>query len=374
MIYFDSAATTFQKPPQVRRAMGKAMECCASPGRGGYVQARRADALVFSCREAAAKLFDCAPEQVVFTMNATHGLNIAIRSLVRPGSRVVISGFEHNAVVRPLHLLGADVVIAGGKLFDSDAVLEDFARTITPRTAAVICTHVSNVFGFILPVTEIAALCRERGVPFVLDASQSAGSIAISLQKSGADFVAMPGHKGLYGPQGTGILLCAQPGLPLLAGGTGTQSKLRDMPSELPERLEAGTQNVCGIAGLRAGIQYVLDSTEAEIMAHEQKLRRRLLARMQRMEGITVFVGPDGLQSGVLSFCVPGLDCVDAAELLGSQGIAVRAGLHCAPLAHESANTLQDGTVRISFSAFNTQKEVDLAADALSGLHHYAEM
>ena len=214
MIYFDAAATTWQKPPQVRRAVARAMERLASPGRGGYRQAREAEQMMYDCRLAAAALFGCEPEQAVFTMNATHGLNIAVKSLVRRGGRVVISGFEHNAVVRPLHAAGARTVAAGRALFDPDAVLDAFDRAITRDTDAVICTHVSNVFGFILPVEEIAGLCRARGVPLIVDASQSAGILPVSLRGLGARFIAMPGHKGLYGPQGTGLLLCAEPGEP----------------------------------------------------------------------------------------------------------------------------------------------------------------
>lgn len=363
VIYFDAAATTLQKPPEVRRAVLRAMESCASPGRGGYASAQAADRLLFDCRTEAAKLFDCEPEQAVFTMNATHGLNIAVKSLLRPGQKAVISGFEHNAVLRPLHALGAEVCVAGRALFDRDAVLEGFERAITGDTAAVICTHVSNVFGFILPVAEISALCRMRGVPFILDASQSAGLLPVSLRDLGADFIAMPGHKGLYGPQGTGLLLCAQPGRTLTEGGTGTASRSREMPGELPERHEAGTPNVCGIAGLRAGLRYIMDHADGELLRHECTLRARLSGKLRRL-GAECFCGKD--QTGVLSVRIPGLDCEDAAELLARQGVAVRAGLHCAPLAHESAGTSETGTVRLSFSAFNTRQEVDHAAFAVS--------
>lgn len=365
MIYFDSAATTLQKPPGVRRAVACAIEQLASPGRGGYWQAQAAERLMFECRMEAAGLFSCEPEQVVFTMNATHGLNIAIKSLVSPGQRVVISGFEHNAVRRPLHAAGANVVVAGRRLFDRKGMLNAFEDAITPHTAAVVCTHVSNVFGFILPLEEIAALCRERGVPLIVDASQSAGCLPVSLKRLGAQFIAMPGHKGLFGPQGTGLLLCARPGSALLEGGTGSQSRLAEMPEELPERHEAGTPNVCGIAGLRAGLQFVHDTGEAEILAHEQKLRRRLQAKLRRFEGLECFAGPFTSQSGVLSLRIGAVDCEDAAQMLAQKNIAVRAGLHCAPLAHESAGTLEGGTVRISFSPFNTAREVDALACAL---------
>ncbi|MBE7005607.1 MAG: aminotransferase class V-fold PLP-dependent enzyme [Ruminococcaceae bacterium] len=368
MIYFDAAATTWQKPPQVRRAVARAMERLASPGRGGYRQAREAEQMMYDCRLAAAALFGCEPEQAVFTMNATHGLNIAVKSLVRRGGRVVISGFEHNAVVRPLHAAGARTVAAGRALFDPDAVLDAFDRAITRDTDAVICTHVSNVFGFILPVEEIAGLCRARGVPLIVDASQSAGILPVSLRGLGARFIAMPGHKGLYGPQGTGLLLCAEPGEPLLSGGTGTQSRLAEMPGELPERHEAGTPNVCGIAGLRAGLDFLHTCEPGELAAHERALCRHVIRLLQPEKAVTCFSGPPACQSGVLSLRIRGLDGEEAAELLANSGVAVRAGLHCAPLAHESAGTLDGGTVRLSFSAFNSRRETEIFAETLSGL------
>lgn len=363
MLYFDAAATTFQKPPSVRRAVLRAMETMASPGRGGHRQARLAEELLYDCRVQAAALFDCGPEQVVFTMNATHGLNLAIKSLVGPGDRAVISGFEHNAVRRPLYAVGAETVIAGRALFDPSAVLADFDEKITPGTAAVICTHVSNVFGFVLPVEGIARLCRARGVPLIVDASQSAGSLPLSLRALGARFIAMPGHKGLYGPQGTGLLLCAGPGKPLLEGGTGTQSALPQMPEELPERLEAGTPNVCGIAGLRAGLHFLRDSAPGEILRHERRVLDRVCNRLESLERVRIWRGT--AQTGVLALRIRGLDGEDAAELLAQRGVAVRAGLHCAPLAHESAGTLEGGALRLSFSAFNTLREADLFAERL---------
>ena len=208
MIYLDAGATTLQKPPAVALAVQSAMRRMATPGRGGHPPAMRAADAVYDCRCLAGALFDAQPEQVVFTMNATHALNLAIKTLVKPGGRAVISGFEHNAVLRPLHHLGAEIIVAGRRLFDPADTISAFDRAITPGTSAVICTHVSNVFGYILPVEEIAALCRARGVPFVLDASQSAGLLPVRLAELGADFIGMPGHKALYGPQGTGLLPC----------------------------------------------------------------------------------------------------------------------------------------------------------------------
>lgn len=357
-MYFDNGATTLQKPAAVGRAVRRAMKLCASPGRGGYCAAMQAADAVYHCREVAAALFETTPERVAFTMNATHGLNYAIHSLVRPGDPVVVSGFEHNAVMRPLALLGADVAVAGRRLFEPADTLAAFDAAITPQTKAVICTHVSNVFGYILPVEEIAALCRMRGVPFVLDASQSAGTLQVSMERLQAEFIAMPGHKGLYGPQGTGILLCG--GMlpaPLIAGGTGSQSRLLQMPMELPDRVEPGTHNVPGICGLAAGMEFVQRRGTAQILRQEQRLLTHLKTALQKTPGLRLFTAENGAQSGTVSLQANGWDCEQLAELLARRRIAVRAGLHCAPVAHESAETLESGTVRISFSAFNTMRE-----------------
>jgi selenocysteine lyase/cysteine desulfurase len=300
---------------------------------------------VYDCREAAAELFRCQPEQVVLTSNCTHGLNIAIRTLVGDGDPVVISGFEHNAVTRPLHALGAKVMVAGRRLFDHGDTLTEFEKALKKGPKAAIFTHVSNVFGYILPVEQMAALCRQYGVPFIVDAAQSAGSMDLDFGKLGADFIAMPGHKGLLGPQGTGLLLCGQVAQPLLFGGTGSDSIRQEMPEYLPERLEAGTVNVPGIAGLAAGVRYVRQLGTGTIFRRERAAGEKVAAGLQRL-GMKVFSGPH--QSGTVSF-IPRGDCEEMGEKLARRGIAVRAGIHCAPLAHESAGTLQTGTLRVSF-------------------------
>lgn len=345
MIYLDNGATSFHKPPQVRQAILEAMDRCANPGRGGYGAAMEAANRVFRCREAAGKLFCCQPDQVVFTSNCTHGLNIAIRSLVRPGSRVVISGFEHNAVTRPLYGLGAQVTVAGRKLFDWDNMLEEFERALDRGVDAAVFTHVSNAFGYILPVEQISEMCRRKGIPFAVDAAQSAGTLPVSLEKLEADFIAMPGHKGLLGPQGTGLLLCRRIPEPMLMGGTGSESRNQQMPDFLPDRAEAGTLNVPGIAGLEAGIRYVRQKG-LEKIARREAHAAKCCAEGLRKIGMSVFSGPH--QAGTVSF-VPEYDCEETADALAKQGIAVRAGLHCAPTAHESAGTLDTGTVRVSF-------------------------
>lgn len=369
MIYFDSAATTFQKPATVAAAMNDALKTMSSPGRGGYPAAMRAADIVFDCRSELADLYGVeSPEQVVFTLNATHALNIAIKSLVPPGGQVLISGYEHNAVTRPLKALNANIQIASGPLFQPKASLAAFERQLNQnnlnhsRLNAVICNHVSNVFGFVQPVERIAALCRKRGVPFIIDASQSAGLLPMNLKALGAAFIAMPGHKGLYGPQGTGVLLCNQqtPVKTLLEGGTGSLSLQQEMPDFLPDRLEAGTHNVPGIAGLLAGVRYIRQRGPENICTWERKLAQMASEGLRIMNGVRVYARPDlAAQVGVVSFTVPGKDVEEIGMALAEHEIAVRCGLHCAPLAHETAGTADSGTVRLSFSDWNTREEVD---------------
>lgn len=364
MIYLDAAATSFQKPAAVRRAVTEAMQHMTTPGRGGHYAAARAASAVYACRERAGRMFGVPePENVVFTMNATHALNLAIRTLVSPWDPVVISGYEHNAVTRPLHALGAKVRVAAGRLFDPEAVLDDFRRLL-PGAKCAVCTHVSNVFGFVLPVREIAQLCREQGVPLIVDASQSAGVLDLDLTEIGAAFIAMPGHKGLLGPQGTGLLLCGKKADPILFGGTGSQSREQTMPEELPERLEAGTQNVPGIAGLSAGLSYLSPRMTA-IRAQERALTAVLAERLRGCSGMEVFYAGGDAQTGVLSVRHDRIDCETFAAMLSESGIAVRAGLHCAPLAHRNAGTLETGTIRLSLSPFTTQKEIERASERI---------
>lgn len=366
MIYLDSGATSFRKPPGVYRAVQKAMTVCANPGRGGYPAARRASEAVYNCREEAGRLFDCLPEQVVLTGSCTHGLNLAIHSCVRPGSRVVITGFEHNAVTRPLRALGVDLRVAGRKLFDWEDTLADFERKLDQADAAVF-THVSNVFGYILPAEQMARMCRDRGIPFVIDAAQSAGTLPVSLKNLGADFIAMPGHKGLLGPQGTGLLLCKGGAEPLFYGGTGSDSRRQTMPEELPDRLEAGTLNVPGHAGLGEGLKYVRNMGTEAIFRREHQLMQRCIRGLERA-GMQVFRGDH--QAATVSFRT-GQDCEEAARTLGDLGIAVRAGLHCAPFAHESAGTLETGTVRVSIGYGTFEGEISGFLRAVSKLPRF---
>ena len=361
MIYFDAGATTLQKPEAVARAMYRAVGTLSSPGRGSYPATRAAEETDLRCRTLAAELFGVTdPERVVFTSSATHGLNIAIRTLVKPGGRVVISGYEHNAVTRPLHAIpGVEITVADAPLFDREEMVRQFAQALETPADAVICTHVSNVFGCVQPVEEMAALCAEAGVPFLLDASQSAGILPVRMDALHAAFIAMPGHKGLYGPQGTGLLLCNHETAPLLYGGTGSLSKLQTMPDMLPDRLESGTHNMPGIAGLLEGIRYVQRTGVETIAAHERRLTMQAVELLRHTEGIRLF-WQEGFrhQTGVLSFVAEGVDCEELGEAMARQGVALRAGLHCAPLAHCTVGTLKTGTVRFSPSAFNTSRQV----------------
>ncbi len=359
MIYLDNAATTLKKPPEVARRVREAVNNLSSPGRGAYEWAARAADTAYRCREKAAELFDVPePERVVLTFNATHGLNIALRSLVKPGDKVLISGYEHNSVVRPLHAAGALVEVARAELFEPEFAMLAFESRMTEDVSLVVCNHISNVFGYIQPVEALAELCRDRGIPLVIDASQSAGVEKISFSKLRPAFIAMPGHKALYGPQGTGLLLCGREPEPLLYGGTGSLSRPVTMPESLPDRLEAGTHNMPGIAGLEAGLDFVLEKGTERISAYEKKLLACMTKQLGRVRGIELYASERGeFQAGVLSFNITGMEPETAAEELAKRGIAVRAGLHCAPLAHETAGT--EGTVRVSVSVFTGKRELN---------------
>lgn len=365
MVYLDNAATTLRKPPEVAAAVTEALRSCANPGRGGHAAAERAERTVYRTRVLAAEFFALEPEQVCFTANATEGLNIALRSLVRAGDRVVISGLEHNAVTRTLAGIGAEIVPVRAPLFDEAAWLEGFESALRSGAGAAVCMQVSNVFGCVLPVERIGALCAARGVPFVVDASQSAGILPVRPAAWNADFTAMPGHKALLGPQGTGLLLCRRRPAPYRFGGTGSQSLLQTMPEELPDRIEAGTLNVPGIAGLGAGLRWLRQRSQQALAAKERALLGRAVGGLREL-GVPVFSGRE--QCGVLSFRLPGMDCEEAAAAYARAGIALRAGLHCAPLAHETAGTLPEGTVRLSLSALSAPEEIEAFLACTRGL------
>ena len=277
---------------------------------------------------------------------------------------MVISGFEHNAVTRPLHELTDKIVVAGRKLFDWEDTVTSFEKALRQGADAAVFTHMSNVFGYILPVEEMSRLCRQYGVPFIIDAAQSAGTLPVNLEELGAAFIAMPGHKGLLGPQGTGLLLCGQLPEPLLLGGTGSESIRQQMPDFLPDRAEAGTLNVPGIAGLEKALAYLERTGIDTVFRTEQRQMQRCVRGLKKL-GVRVFSGEH--QGGTVSF-VSERDCEELAQQLGQRGIAVRAGLHCAPLAHESAGTLESGTVRVSFGHDAANFQTDALLRTLSKL------
>lgn len=373
MIYFDSAATTLQKPAAVRRAVQDALRTCANPGRGGHAPAMRAAQTVYACRRELSELFRVGdPNRVVFTANATCALNIALRSVLREGGHAVVTGFEHNAVIRPLEELkraGVTYTAARSAPFDARGCYNAVCEALRPDTVCVVCCHVSNVFGCVQPLAEIDALCTRRGIPLIVDASQSAGVQDLDAQSlRAAAFICMPGHKSLFGPQGTGVLLCCKDIKPysLVQGGTGSLSHQRTQPDFLPDALESGTLNVPGIAGLLAGVCYVRARTPAAIRRTEERLCAHLAARLAAVPGVRVFAGAG--QAGVLSFTADWSDPETLCGELGKRGFCLRGGLHCAPLAHESAGTLETGTARASFSPFNTPGETEALARAVAAL------
>lgn len=368
MIYLDNAATTFIKPRAVEEAVRGAMRGAAGYARGGYAAAMRAGEMMYACREQAAALFGLAdPARVVLTMNATHALNLAIHALARPGTRTVVGGYEHNAVMRPLMLRGIKPAVLDAPLWDAGAMVEKARRALDAGAELFILNHVSNVFGFVAPLDEIAALLTARGVPLILDASQSAGILDINVGKYPClAAVCMPGHKALYGPQGTGLLLALDDRIaarPLLAGGTGSLSEQMEQPDFLPDALESGTPNVPGAAGLAAGIAFVRAVGTARILKHERRLAAEFARALSREERIECFAHPS--QTGVLSLRVRGVKCETLADALARRQIAVRAGLHCAPLAHRTAGTEQTGTVRFSMSFYSTVRQLEQAAGVL---------
>ncbi|MCX7615259.1 MAG: aminotransferase class V-fold PLP-dependent enzyme [Clostridiales bacterium] len=367
MIYFDNAATTLVKPDKVYKALYDTAKTAANPGRGGYPPSMKASEIVYSCREEAARFFNVKePERVIFTTNATHALNIAIKGAMADGGHAVISGYEHNSVYRPITAMSENhhiyYSIADAPLFKPRDIIQSFIEQINENTRYVICNHVSNVFGYILPIYEIDELCASRGIGLIIDAAQSAGVVKLDAGKLKAcEYICMPGHKGLYGPQGTGMMICTgdKKHQTLIEGGTGSLSNEAKQPGFLPDRFESGTLNVPGIAGLLEGLRFVVKTGADKIHCIERILTKQLIEGLYSIPNIEVFASEDpALQSAVVSF--RGKDgCEEISEYLASEGICVRAGLHCSPLAHKNANTYNTGTVRVSFSYFNTKKEVD---------------
>ncbi len=364
MIYLDNAATTYPKPQQVIRAMRQASEeYGANPGRSGHRLSMRAAAEVYRCRETAAGYFNTgAPERVVFTLNATMALNIVIKGLFGPKDHVLTSQLEHNSVLRPLKALeafGTTVTAVPVSLVSEDETVDAFESQLRPNTRAIVCTHASNVCGHIMPLKRLSDLCKKHGLLFIVDGAQSAGTLPIDMQELGIDYLCVPGHKGLYGPQGTGMVLAArdEPLRTLMEGGTGTNSTELVQPEDLPERLESGTVNLPGIAGLRAGMEYIRDR-HGELCAAERRLYKEMYEGMANISGVRLYGSLPECSVPVISFTVRDMGCHETAFALDSAGICVRSGYHCAALAHALLGTLDTGTVRASLGIYTTREDV----------------
>lgn len=370
MIYFDNAATAMPKPKTVMSAMSDALRTCGNPGRSGHVFSQIAAETVYNCRKKLALMFNTRPECVIFTSGATEALNIAIKGTNRPGGVTVVSSMEHNSVMRPLNSLrrmGETVLRQFLVDVNSDIrTIENFSSVSRSATSVVI-THASNVCGRILPVRQLRTLVDDD-VVFILDASQTAGHIAVDIVELGVDIICVPAHKGLCGPMGVGALIINPYSDiiidPLIEGGTGTNSKSLEMPEFYPERLESGTLNVCGIAGFCAAIEeFTLPDKENELFAY-------IVKNMNNIVDIIMHGAPtkDNFDEyvPVLLFNKKGIDCETLCDLLSEQGFALRAGYHCAPNAHQTLGTFESGGVRLSLGRNNTKREIDKFLTTLS--------
>ncbi|MFP5211984.1 MAG: aminotransferase class V-fold PLP-dependent enzyme [Acidobacteriota bacterium] len=364
-VYLDNAATSHPKPEAVYEAVQWALrEVGATPGRGAYRRGREAMDIVSRAREAVARLLGISnPERVIFTRNATESINVILKGWLKPGDRVLVSAMEHNAVVRPLERLksmGVSIEVVGsspGGLIN----LDELKRLLDPPPKLMIVPHASNVNGALQPVREVADLCAQRNVPVLLDAAQTAGVQPIDVQCLGIGMLACSGHKGLLGPPGVGILHIREDldVLPLIEGGTGSRSEYELQPEECPDRYESGTPNLPGIAGLRAGVEFLLDWTVEAIRDHELHLASILETELSGMTGVRVLV-PEIRGTGTVSFTVDGMNPSDIGHLLDEMfDISVRTGLHCAPLAHRTLGTFPEGTVRVSPGYSTTFEEVE---------------
>lgn len=368
MIYLDNAATTWPKPLSVRTAVADALlRFGANPGRGGHRMAMETAQQVYACREAAAEFFGMEdPGRVVFTTNCTAALNLVIKGLLLQGGHAVVSDMEHNSVLRPLTALkerGVSYSVASVCEGDTHQTVENFKRCIRPDTRLVLCTHASNVFGTVLPIREIGKLAHRMGVLFAVDAAQSAGVLPINMERDHIDFLCVPGHKGLYGPMGTGMLLCrsSEPLYTVWEGGTGNRSLELVQPDELPERLESGTLNVPGICGLHAGLRWVARQGVRTLEQHENTLLHYFVSLSKNTPSLKFYADMlhEKERAPLLSINLNGKTSEETARMLAMEDVAVRAGLHCAPAAHAHGNTLPDGTVRIAPGAFTSQKDME---------------
>ena len=377
MIYLDNAATTYPKPQSVYRVWQHAMSAYgANPGRSGHRMSAETSEAVYKSRATCAEFFGAEPENTVFTLNCTHALNFVIKGLARKGCHFVASDMEHNAVIRPInaaaeHYGGSFTLFEATE--DSEQTLWNAQRAINANTCALVCTAASNVLGLRTPVKELAELCRRKGVPFVVDAAQGAGTLPLSLG-DGMNFICTAGHKGLYGPMGTGLLVTdgKYPLSTIIEGGTGSASESILQPDFTPDRFESGTINTAGAIALGAGVEFVKRKTPEAILRHELALCKRFCAALRELPNITLYTDITDHNAEhyapVVSFNVKGFHSSEAAALLSDRGFYMRGGLHCAPLAHRKLGTLDSGTVRFSPSAFTTPNEVDALTRTLRTL------
>lgn len=374
LIYLDHAATSWPKPPAVSEAVVNAMlNDAANPGRGSHAMAVRASRILFETRKQLAKLFNIKnPNDIAFTSNTTMSLNMAIKGWLKPGDHVIATSVEHNSVRRPLYYLEQTIGIEVTYVESDERGninIDDVASAIRSNTTLAIVNHSSNLLGTIMPVADIAELTRKHGIKLLVDAAQSAGILPIDVRTMGIHMLAFPGHKGLLGPQGTGGLYI-DPELdlvPLLHGGTGSQSEAVEQPQVRPDRYEAGTQNTPGLAGLKTGVQYVLNETVHNIHTKEWMLTQRLMQGLEPVKGVKI-LGPElGEQrTGIVAFNLEGVDPSELSFILDQHyRIAVRAGFHCTPLAHACAGTLETGAIRASVGVFTTNEEIDALTSAI---------
>ncbi len=369
MIYFDNAATTAKKPICVINAVVKALrENSANPGRGGHTASQNAALEVFKSREKVSNFFGAdGPENVIFTANCTQSLNFVIKGAVTKKSHIIVSDLEHNAVMRPLAESGTEYSVAEVSLENDEQTIRNFESLIKPNTKMILCTAASNVCGKILPLKALGSLCKSKDILFAVDAAQAAGVIPINMQRMNIDYLCIAPHKGLYAPMGIGILIARKPFLKtIIQGGTGNNSAELFQGLTVPEDFESGTVNLPAIMGVRSGIAFVENSID-KIYSHELQIIKRIYKGLLTEKNIRLYTPfpQKGVYAPVLSFNIEGVHSEFAAGVLNEKGIAVRAGLHCAPAAHKRLGTLETGTVRVAPSAFNTVKEADLLLKTL---------
>ncbi|MCM1330805.1 MAG: aminotransferase class V-fold PLP-dependent enzyme [Ruminococcus sp.] len=365
MINFDNSATTFPKPDAVKKALLTAVERYGgNPGRSGHKISIDTAGAVYKARTSAADFFAAEPDNTVFAQNCTHALNMAIKGVAEKGCHIIISSLEHNAVARPVHALykqGVCTYSIAEITPDDGRTLENFERLITPQTKIIACTLGSNVTGQILPFEEIGRLCRKNNICFIADGAQACGVIPVKLS-DGINILCTAGHKALYGPAGTGLLITdgKYKISPIMEGGTGSLSMELDQPDFLPDALEAGTVNTCGAIALGAGIDFVKKLGTEKIYSHETELCRKFIYALKPVKNVTVY-RDERVKNylPVASFNIEGISANETAAILSDVGFALRGGLHCSGLAHASIGTVPDGTVRFSPSVFNTAGEVD---------------